>query len=60
MSVEDTAIKYLLDYGLTGVVILIFYKLISNDIKELKQSIDKLRDTIEELIKVIYKSNTRG
>ncbi len=58
MSVEDTAIKYLLDYGLTGVVILIFYKLISNDIKELKQSIDKLRDTIEELIKVIYKNKS--
>lgn len=46
----DPVAQILLQYGLTGVVILIFYKLITNEMKEVKDSIDKLRDSIERLM----------
>jgi len=39
----------LLQYGLTGVVLLIFYKLMTNELKSLKDSIDQLRDSIDRL-----------
>ena len=45
--------EIIMNYGLAGVVIFIFYKLITNDMRELKASIDKLSDRIEALIKVI-------
>jgi len=56
---SDYLLEVLINYGLAGIVVYIFYKLISNDLREVRESIDKLRSTIEELIKVIYKCNTR-
>lgn len=40
----------LMQYGLAGIVILIFYKLMSNELKALKESIDELNKTIVKLI----------
>ena len=51
---NDSLLTILINYGLAGVVVYIFYRLISNELRELKDSIDKLRDTINELIKTIY------
>ncbi|PNV81829.1 MAG: hypothetical protein C0179_00710 [Fervidicoccus sp.] len=57
---SDYILEVLINYGLAGIVVYIFYKLISNDLRDVRESIDKLRNTIEELIKAIYRSNTRG
>jgi Na+/melibiose symporter-like transporter len=46
MSIEQTVINY----GLAGVVIYIFYKLISNELKDLKEEVKKLRESIDALI----------
>lgn len=40
----------ILQYGLAGIVIYLFYLLISNDIRELKNEIKNLRNEIHELI----------
>jgi hypothetical protein len=39
----------LINYGLAGVVIYIFYRLISNELRELKEEVAKLREAIEKL-----------
>jgi Na+/melibiose symporter-like transporter len=49
MSIEQTVVNY----GLAGVVIYIFYKLISNELRELKEEVKKLRESIDALTKTI-------
>lgn len=46
----------LLNYGLAGVVVYVFYKLISNDLAELKEEIKALREEIKNLSTVIKNS----
>jgi len=41
--------EILLNYGLAGIFILILYKLITNDLHELKEEIRKLSQEIKEL-----------
>lgn len=43
----------LVNYGLAGIVIYIFYSIISNDLKELREEINELKKTIEKLILVL-------
>lgn len=50
MSALDPLAQMLINYGLAGVVIYIFYKLLNNELKDLKISIDKLADKIDRLI----------
>ena len=48
----------LLNYGLAGIFILILYKLITNDLYELKEEIKKLNQEIKELrITISYIKN---
>jgi len=49
----------LINYGLAGVVIYIFYKLISQDLAELRDEIKALRNDIENLIIELKKLNNR-
>jgi Na+/melibiose symporter-like transporter len=49
MSIEQTIINY----GLAGIVIYIFYKLISNELKDLKEEVKKLRESIDALTKTL-------
>jgi len=49
LSLDNT----ILNFGLAGAVILLFYKLICNELKDLKNSIDRLADKIEQLIATI-------
>lgn len=50
-------IEYLLlNYGLAGVVVYIFYKLISNDLRDLRDEIKALREEIRNLSTVIKNS----
>lgn len=41
---------FLMQYGLAGIVVYIFYRLSSNDLKDLKTSIDRLSEKIDRLI----------
>jgi hypothetical protein len=45
----DFLSQMLVQYGLAGIVVYIFYKLISNDLKDVKASIDQLKQSIEKL-----------
>jgi len=49
MSVENALIQYVVNYGLAGIVIYIFYRLISNELRELRVEIVKLREAIDKL-----------
>jgi tetrahydromethanopterin S-methyltransferase subunit B len=49
MSIEQTIVNY----GLAGVVIYIFYRLISNELRELKEEVRKLRESIDALIQAL-------
>jgi hypothetical protein len=49
VALEDQLITILVNYGLAGVVIYIFYTLFKNELSELKQSIEKLNAKIEQL-----------
>jgi hypothetical protein len=50
MSVENALLQYIVNYGLAGIVIYIFYRLISNELKSLKEEIARLRESIDKLI----------
>ena len=49
----------LINYGLAGVVIYIFYRLISQDLAELRNEIKALRSDIQNLIIELKKFNNR-
>jgi hypothetical protein len=49
VALEDQLITILVNYGLAGIVIYIFYMLFKNELSELKQSIEKLNDKIDQL-----------
>jgi Na+/melibiose symporter-like transporter len=49
----------IINYGLAGVVIYIFYRLISQDLAELRDEIKALRNDIENLIIELKKINNR-
>ena len=40
-------ISIFLNYGIAGLILYVFYKLITNELKELRKAIDKLRETID-------------
>lgn len=50
MSANDAIVASVVNYGLAGVVVYIFYRLISNELKELRQTIMDLNKTISELV----------
>jgi hypothetical protein len=39
-----------LNYGIAGLILYVFYKLFSNELKMLRKSIEDLRQSIEKLI----------
>lgn len=46
----DALVSYVVQYGLAGIVIYIFYRLISNELRDLKDSINNLNQTIVRLL----------
>jgi len=46
----DQMLTILINYGLAGIVVYIFYTLFRNELRELKESIERLSDKIEKLI----------
>jgi hypothetical protein len=57
---EDQILTILINYGLAGIVIYIFYALLKNELHELRESIDKLSDKIERLIILLETSRKGG
>jgi hypothetical protein len=49
MALEDQLVTIIVNYGLAGIVIYIFYMLFKNELAELRQSIEKLNDRIDQL-----------
>ena len=62
VDINDYLLSTVVNYGLAGVVVYIFYKLISGELGELRRSIDSLRDSINTLVVEIKtrKSNSCG
>ena len=52
---NDSLLQILINYGLAGVVIYIFYHLITNHLQELKESIEKLNENVRELRDAVIK-----
>lgn len=50
---ENTLLANVVNYGLAGIVVFIFYKLLSNELKELRTSIDRLNESILRLMEKI-------
>jgi len=55
MPMEDQLAMILVNYGLAGVVIYIFYMLFRNELHELKETIEKLSEKVDELSNKIEK-----
>jgi predicted PurR-regulated permease PerM len=53
MALEDQLVTIIVNYGLAGIVIYIFYMLFKNELTELRQSIEKLNDRIDQLSRKI-------
>lgn len=53
--VADTLLQYLIQYGLAGIVLYIFYKLLSNELRDLKEAVNRLNDTIIRLNEKVSK-----
>ncbi|MEM2506949.1 MAG: hypothetical protein QXF61_07910 [Nitrososphaeria archaeon] len=54
-AITDMFSQYLIQYGLAGLVLYVFYKLFSNELKDLKQAVDRLNETIMKLIERLNK-----
>ena len=51
--IEDQLLGTLINYGLAGVVVYIFYRLISNELHDLKEEIKNLSEEIKALRETI-------
>ena len=45
---EDTLINILANYGIAGIILYVFYKLFTNELSDLRKSIERLSDAIEK------------
>lgn len=49
MALEDQLLTILVNYGLAGVVIYVFYALFKNELRSLKRAIERLDERVREL-----------
>jgi len=45
---EDTLLNILANYGIAGIILYVFYKLFTNELSDLRKSIERLSDAIEK------------
>jgi len=45
---EDTLLNVLANYGIAGIILYVFYKLFTNELADLRKSIERLSDAIEK------------
>jgi hypothetical protein len=55
LALEDQLLTILVNYGLAGVVIYVFYALFKNELRSLKQAIERLDERVRELSERIEK-----
>jgi predicted PurR-regulated permease PerM len=55
VALEDQLVSIIVNYGLAGVVVYIFYMLFKNELSELRRSIERLNDRIDQLSQRIEK-----
>jgi hypothetical protein len=58
--VNGDLITLFANFGLAGLVVYIFYSLMSKELNNLKDSIDKLRESVEKLIFLLDKERNKG
>jgi hypothetical protein len=49
LAAEDQVLTILVNYGLAGVVVYVFYMLFRNELRSLKSTIEKLDERVREL-----------
>jgi hypothetical protein len=49
LALEDQLLTILVNYGLAGVVIYVFYTLFKNELRSLKRAIERLDERVREL-----------
>ena len=55
MALEDQLLTILVNYGLAGVVIYVFYALFKNELRSLERAIERLDERVRELSERIEK-----
>jgi len=50
MLTEDQLATILLNYGIAGLILFVFYKLFSNELRELRDSINQMNNNLTRLI----------
>jgi hypothetical protein len=53
MGFEDQIITVFLNYGIAGLILLVFYMLFKNELTHLRNSIEKLDDKVDKLAEKI-------
>ena len=58
MNPEEQLFNVLLNYGIAGIILFVFYKLMSNELRELRNSINEMTRKLERLITLLEKSRS--
>jgi hypothetical protein len=53
LALEDQLITIFLNYGIAGLILFVFYMLFKNELSQLRASIEKLDDRIDDLARRI-------
>jgi hypothetical protein len=53
--VNNQLLTLLTQYGIAGLILYVFYRLFSNELRDLRRSIEQLSEKIERLISLIEK-----
>lgn len=49
MAMEDQLVSIFMNYGIAGLILLVFYMLFKNELSQLRASIEKLDERIDKL-----------
>ena len=53
--INNQLLTLLTQYGIAGLILYVFYRLFSNELRDLRNSIEKLSEKIERLISLVDK-----
>jgi hypothetical protein len=58
LALEDQLVTIFLNYGIAGLILFVFYMLFKNELSQLRASIEKLDDRIDNLAAKIERLTT--
>jgi hypothetical protein len=58
LALEDQLVTVFLNYGIAGLILFVFYMLFKNELSQLRASIEKLDDRIDNLAAKIERLTT--